>query len=906
MNSTASSPSSRAETAWHQKSVPETLLILGSSGGGLSPVEAERRLSEYGQNRLTEPRPESLAVIFLRQFRSPLIYILLAASATVFLMGEVIDGSIILAVLLFNAVVGTIQEGKAQHTLRALKRFVETNATVMRGGKELLIRDYDVVPGDILILQDGDKVPADARVTASRNLKSDEAAITGESEPVHKTSEALTRPASSPAEQRNMVFKGTHIVAGNGTAVAVATGQGTIIGRISEAIAVLKTEIPLQANIRHLSGLIIIVVVSISVSLFFLGMLFDKSVREMFTTAVALSVSVIPEGLPIVMTLVLATGVWRMSRRNALVKRLAAVEALGQARVIAVDKTGTITRNELVIQKVYADRKLFDVAGVGYEPAGDIRLGERAIVPANHPEVLLAARIAAYCANARVVFSEESQQWRVAGDPTEAAMVVFARKAGFQKDELERESPLLAELPFDYRTKYHATVHRTDGHALLTVAGAPEVVLRLSHRIWHAGRSQPLAAEERERLESVLVQLSREGLRVVAVAMSRKVPERLTPEVVHGLTFVGFFAMRDALRPEVAEALSRTAAAGIRVVMITGDHKITALAIGKEAGIYRPGDDVLSGDDIDAESDAVLSEKVKRVSVFARVTPEHKIRIIQAFRRRGEVVAMTGDGVNDAPSLVAADLGVAMGRIGTEVAKEAADIVLLDDNFGSIVAAVEEGRSIYLTIQKVILYLFSTSVGEVLTISGALFLGFPLPVLAAQIIWLNFVTDGFLDVALAMEPKERGLLDGRFERPRKFLIDRLMLERMTAMAIPMMIGTLIVFSRIFPDDLVKGWTMALTTLAIFQWFNAWNCRSAEQSVFRMNPFSNIFLVAATVTVVVLQVSAVSVPVLQKILHTVPLSGWEWLLALVVGSAILWVEELRKLIRRSLRSRSRPA
>ncbi|KKU53017.1 MAG: ATPase [Parcubacteria group bacterium GW2011_GWA2_47_10b] len=891
------------QLSWHTKVIPEILDALHSREHGLTKEEATGRLKEYGPNKLPEGKVDGLPVIFLRQFQSPLIYILLAASMIVFAMGETIDGSIILAVLLFNAIVGTIQEGKAQNTLRALKKFVETKATVLREGKELIVSDSEVVSGDIIILQEGEKVPADARIIIATNLKIDEAALTGESKPVHKISDILERADLPTVEQKNMIFKGTHVLVGNGRAIVVATGSETVIGKISKEIAAIDTEIPLKTNIRHLSRLIIITVASISALLFLLGIISGKSVKEMFTTVVSLSVSIIPEGLPIVMTLVLATGVWRMSKRNALVKKLQAVEALGQAQIIAVDKTGTITKNEMVIQKVYVDGKFFEVGGVGYEPEGEIQLDGNVIDSVNHPELLFAGRIAAFCTNARVLFSEEEKIWRVAGDPTEAAMLVFSSKLGFHKDDLERESPLVGEIPFDYKLKYHATIHQLDGQKFLAVVGAPEVILGLSQKVWRGGKSYHLSKEEKQKLESIFLSMSREGLRVVALAAafgeprlrreSRDALEMLAPEEIKSLTFVGFFGMKDALRPEVRDAMQKAISAGIRVVMITGDHKVTAQAIAKEAGIYRAGDTILTGQDIDAFSDAELSEKFVKTSVFARVTPEHKLRIIKAYKARGEIVAMTGDGVNDAPSLVAADLGVAMGKIGTEVAKEASDIVLLDDNFGSIVSAVEEGRSIYKTIKKVILYLFSTSWGESMTITGALLLGYPLPLLPAQIIWLNFVTDGFLDVALAMEPKEEELLRGNFERPKKYLIDKLMTQRMFIMAIPMMIGTLFLFKGYFENDLAKAWTISLTTLAVFQWFNAWNCRHESKSIFQMNPLANKFLVGATLIVISLQLLVIYNPLMQKFLRTSPLEPSEWFVIIPIAASIVLVEEIRK-------------
>jgi len=888
------------QVPWHAKAIPEVLGALHSREHGLTREETTERLKEYGRNYLPEGKVDSLFIIFLRQFQSPLIYILFAAAGIVFAMGETIDASIIFAVLIFNATVGTIQEGKAQNTLLALKKFAETSATVLRDGKELIVSDTEVIPGDIIVLQEGEKVPADARIIFANTLKIDEASLTGESEPVTKIDTVIPTdnlPAGEAglpvADQKNMVFKGTHILSGNGTAVVVATGLATEIGKIAQKISTIDTEIPLKTNIRYLSRIIIVTVSIISISLIILGVLSGKSLKEMFTTAVALSVSIIPEGLPIVMTLVLATGVRRMSKRNVLVKRLQAVEALGQTKVIAVDKTGTLTRNEMVIQRVYVDGKIFDITGNGYEPKGEATFDGKIIDPLNHPELLFSGRIAAFCANARLSFLEETSTWKISGDPTEAAMLVLSEKIGFRHETLEQETPKIFELPFDYQKKYHATIRAVDDKNFLTIVGAPEKVLELCKNVWHKNGTETLNEEKKKELESVFHNLAQSGFRVVAYAINQDTGRSVDGNAMPPLTFVGFFGMQDALRSEVKEAMQRVRAADMRVVMITGDHRLTAQAIAKEADIWREGDGILTGEEIDRMSDEELAVKLVRTTVFARVTPDHKLRIIQAYRERGETVAMTGDGVNDAPSLVAADLGVAMGKIGTEVAKEASDLVLLDDNFASIVSAAEEGRGIYKTIKKVILYLFSTSMGEVFAIAGALVLGYPLPLLAAQIIWLNFVTDGFLDVALAMEPKEKGLMQGKFERPKKWIVDGLMMQRMFLMALPMAIGTLYLFKGYFETDITKALTISLTTLAVFQWFNAWNCRSESKSIFQMNPFSNKFLVGATAMVIFLQFAALYTPFLQKILHTTPLSLSEWFIIIPIAGSIILVEEIRK-------------
>lgn len=887
------------ETKWHTLEVSEIFKILRSGEHGLSSTEALRSLKEHGPNKLPESKPESVLTIFLRQFQSPLIYILLAAALTVFVIGEEVDGIVIMAVLIFNAVIGSVQEGRARNTLLALKKFVETKAAVMRDGKEIVIPDTQVAVGDIILLEEGDRIPADARIVSNRNLKVDEASLTGESEAVHKTERGHGNSKLPVQEQKNMVFKGTHVVGGHARTIIVRTGEDTVIGRIAKEIADVETEIPLKANIRYLSHIIIAVTVAASTLIFFLGTSSGKSVREMLSVVISISVSVIPEGLPIAITIILAAGVWRMSKRNALIKRLQAVEALGQARTIAVDKTGTITKNEMMAQMIYVDGKMFEIGGTGYEPKGEVRFSGEAIDPPNHPELLLMGKVAALSTNTRVIFDGELKSWRVSGDPTEAALAVLARKIGFNKEDLEHESPLLSEITFDYALKYHATLHQAGLPAqagkktLTTMVGAPEVVLNLSTKIWHEGKEKRISQADKNELEEKLMEMSRKGLRVIAVAMKSSSVMELDPKELDGITFIGFFGLKDALRPEVKEATRRAMDAGIRVVMITGDHQSTAEAIAREALIWKRGDLVLTGTEIDKFSDATLMEKLPRTSVFARVTPEHKLRIIKAYKSRGEIVAMTGDGVNDASSLVAADLGVAMGRTGTEVAKEASDIVLLDDNFGSIVSAVEEGRNIYITIKKVILYLFSTSIGELLVITGAILLGFPLPLLPAQIIWLNFVTDGFFTVALAMEPREKGLLRENFEKPKRYLVDALMSFRMLIMAVPMMLGTLILFGNYFEADLAKAWTVSLTILAVFQWFNAWNCRSEKESVFKANPFANKFMVLATFGAVVFQLLAVYHPLFQKFLRTVPLELSDWMIIIAMATSIIAVEELRK-------------
>lgn len=882
---------------YYSRRIEEIYQKFKTGEQGLSQKEAQKRFLKLGPNKLPEIKADSVAVIFFRQFQSPLIFILFIATIFVFLTGENVDGWVILFVLFFNAVVGTAQEGKAQNIFSALRNFTKTNASVIREGKEYIVSDEEIVPGDIIVLREGEKVPADARLLHSESLQIDESALTGESNPKFKLAISLKKNNLAVSKQRNLVFKGTNVVSGKGKAVVIAAGSQTFIGGIAKRLPGIDEELPIKKDIRYLSRYIIAAVFLIGVIIFEIGMIYGHSVKDIFTTIVAISVSIIPEGLPIVVTLVLAAGVWRMGKRNVLIKRLQAVEALGQTSVIAVDKTGTITRNEMAVKEIYVGGKVFLVKGTGYNPKGEIQFEEKTIEPLNHPELLTAGKIGALCSNAHLAFDSQLRIWKISGDPTEAATLVLAEKIGWRKSKLEEELVKVEEKPFDYKLKYHAALYKEKEEYLLSAVGAPEEILAASDKIWSRSEAEVMTGGERERLKDIFMEMSVRGLRVVALGMKNLENEGKVPKKLKSLDFVGFLGIEDSSRSEVKEAVNKVKSAGIKLVMITGDHKITAKAVAQESGIYKEGDRILEGAEIDGISDRDLAGQLDKVSVFARVTPLHKLKIIKAYKLAGKVVAMTGDGVNDALSLTSADVGVAMGKIGTEVAKEAADIILLDDNFGSLVSGVEEGRNIYKTIKRVILYLFSTSIGEVLTIIGAIFLGFPLPILAAQILWLNLVTDGFLDVALAMEPKRDEMSRRKFVQKKLGFLDKTMVLRMFIIALPMAAGTLFLFSQNYQADLPKAWTISLTTLAVFQWFNAWNCRSRIKSIFTSNPLANKFLLSATGIVIGLQLLAVYNPFLQKILRTVPLNFKDWLEIIAIAFSIIAVEEIRKAISR---------
>lgn len=872
--------------------ISKTTLLreLHTHDKGLTNEEAAARLKKYGYNKLPETKGDSYLKIFVRQFKNPLIYVLLVAAIIVYFLKEPRDTFIIIFVLIFNAIVGTIQEGKAQNILAALKNLAQTTATVIRDGEEMIIPDTNIVPGDVVILQEGERVPADCRVIYSNNLKVDEAILTGESNAVFKVAEALDLENLSLADKKNMVFKGTLVVSGNAKVLVVETALRTEIGKISEEISEIDTKMPLQANMEHMSKILVIGIMGVAFLIFLIGISFGNPLREMFITVVALCVSAVPAGLPVALTFVLAIGVNRMGKKNVLVKRLQAVEGLGQVKVIAVDKTGTLTKNEMMVQKVYIDNQFYEVDGLGYEPKGNIYsiIKEGDITKKHHvskhlPEVIGAGTILALCANGHVSLKTEKKQkqWHVTGDPTEAAILVFTKKMDIHKDKLLDQNPVVKEIPFDYKLKYKTTLHK-DG--LLVVIGAPEIILNKS----------VLSEKEKERLTDIFVQMSSEGLRIVAFASKQKVEEiDLVNNHLPKLEFGGFIGMRDTLRPEAKKAVELAVKAGIKVVMITGDNKITAKAIASEVGIFKEGDEVITGEEFHKLSEEELVYRLNYVTVFARVTPEDKLKIIRAYKVNGIAIGMTGDGVNDALSLVAADIGVSMGKIGTEVAKEASDIILLDDNFGNIVSAIEEGRNVYKTIKKVISYLFSTNLAVILTVMIAVLAGLPIPLLASQLIWLYFVTDGFLVIALAAEKKESKLLTEKFKIPGKYLIDSSILNRMAVLSPVMCLGTLFTFIVYLNYGLDYARTMALLALIIFQWVNSWNCRSEKKSIFKKNPFSNVYLILATIWVIFLQVLALNNEFLRNVLHLVEITALDWLFVILVSLMLIVAEEIRK-------------
>lgn len=828
---------------------------------GLTASEVLVRQKKYGPNTLASRKKQSTLSIFLAQFKSPLIYILFAAAAVVFLLGQVVDALVILSVLVLNSVIGAYQEGKAKNSLEKLKSLTRHKALVKRDGEEILISSEEVVPGDILVLKEGDRIIADARLIEQEGLKVDESILTGEAYSVEKTAETIAGKDLVVGDIKNMVFSGTSMVSGNGAAVVVATGFESELGKISKELLETSTvPLPLAKKISKITKFIVLSVVVVCVFVFLIGYIRGLPTLELFGAVIGMAVSIIPEGLPIAVTIVLATGVWRMARQKAIVTQMAAVEAMGNANVLLVDKTGTLTTGQMEVGKIYHDGSEIEVEKTGYRPEGKVK-----VEAGSKLHKLL--QLVTLSLSAEVIHIE-GDGWKPLGDPTEAAMAVVCQKVGLEREKLSHVYKKVKLAPFDSEKRHIAGEFKEGKEKWKVFVGAPDFLARDYHL--------------KKGFEDVAEKLTAQGNRVVgAVLLDSKGKVYSTC----------LFAIDEEVRSEVHKSISEAKAAGFKIAMLTGDYPNTARSIAREVGIFEEGDLLLTGQDVEKLSDAELAEKVDKTTVFARITPQHKLKIVRAYQARGHICAMTGDGVNDGPALQAANLGIGLGS-GTQVAKDASDIVLTDDNFETIVAAISQGRAIYLTLKKVILYLFSTSFGEVLVIAGAIFLGFPLPVIAVQIIWLNFVTDGFFVAALAADPIHRNLTTLR--EKGSDLVDRVMVQRTVLMGIAMVIVGIPVFAYYLErDGLVYARTMAFLVLAIIQWLNALNVRSRYKSVFTM-PLDNKFLIASFVIVFVLQVLTIQTKFGNEIMHTVPLSLNDWLIAFLASTVIIWVEEIRKL------------
>lgn len=860
--------------------VSEILKLLKTSENGLSEEEAKRRLQEYGYNEIVEKEKISAIQIFLSQFKSVIIWILITATIISALLGQWVDASVILAILVLNAVLGFIQEYKAERAIEALKKLASLKARVLRDGKERIIDVKELVPGDIILLESGDKVPADARLIELYNLETQEASLTGESTPVSKGL-AVLKKGTPVADMRNMVFSGTIITRGRARAVVAETGMQTQIGRIAKLIEAKKEITPLQMKLKTLGRWIAYLVIIIAAIVFVTGLFFQKlSPLSIFLVAVSLAVAAIPEGLPAVVTITLALGTERMLKRNALIRKLPSVETLGSCTVICADKTGTLTHNQMTVKKLFVNNQIIDVSGEGYSQEGDFSINGKKANPKNF-ELLL--KIGALCNDAKITNG-------TIGDPTEVALLIGAAKAGLEKQTLERDFKRIDEIPFESERKIMSTIHLAGKKKIMYTKGAPEKIVGICTKIWLNGKIKKLTSNDKKKILEVNNAFADSALRVLGFAYKEVGKKSIENDMI----FVGLQAMIDPPRKEVKNAIEKCKSAGIKVVMITGDHELTAKAIAKELGLYGKS---MTGKELDKITPNDLKEIVEEISVYARVNPEHKIKIIDALKANGHIVAMTGDGINDAPALKKADIGIAMGVTGTDVAKESSDMILTDDNFASIVNAVEEGRGVYDNIRKFFAFLISGNIGEVAIIFFSMLLLLPLPLTAIQILLVNLVTDGLPAIALGFEPIEKGVMQQR-PRSAKERIYRGMNPYILWYPAIMFVAALSIFWRVLSasNNLIKAQTAVFFTLIMFELYQAFSCRSLRYTIFKAGIFENRFLVAAVIASFAIAVAVIYVPALQPIFNTTSLDITEFLSILLVSVSGAAFIEISKAIK----------
>ena len=867
---------------FHNLTVEETFKESGTNINGLTEKEVKARRKKFGKNELPKEKALSRFSIFLSQFKSPLIYILLIAAFVSGVLMETIDMAIILIAIFINVIVGFIQEDKANRSLEQLKTLVERRARVIRDGREIDIKAEDLVPGDIVVLEEGSRVPADGRIIEENDLEVNEAPLTGESLPIKKIVKKINKETVL-AERKNMVYMGTLVSSGRAYFIVTKIGAKSHFGEIASLVREIKEDkTPLQERIGHLSKILAVAIVIITIVLFLVGVVSGRSFFEMFLVSIAVAVSSIPEGLPISVTVILAIGMQKMSKRKALTRKMIAAETLGSVSVICTDKTGTLTLGEMRATHL-----------ISY--SGDLFIEKNG----KHYKDLLemSMRISLLCNNAVVEeIGSDLKKWKIIGDTTEKPFLIKGYELGFDKEKLEKEMPRIHEIPFSSDRKFMATLNKTGKTSqTIFIKGAPEIILSKSKYLLTNSKSSKLSSKDREHFKKEIEKLTSTGLRVLAIAFKEtKNQEKIDEKDIKDIVFVGVMGLKDPLRETAKETIEFTKAAGIRPVIMTGDHILTAKAIGAEIGFRTGKDNVLEGKDIDDLSDAELKEKIKEIDIFARVLPKHKLRIIDAWQARGEIVAMTGDGVNDAPAIKSADIGIALGS-GSDVTKEVSDMVLLNDNFLTIVKAIERGRVIFDNIRKVILYLLSDSLAEVIIIAGALVFGLPLPVTAAQILWVNIVDDSFPGLSLAFDKKEPDIMK---KKPRRRNASILNAEMKT---IIFLIGTLMsmfLFGAFYfiwnlTNDLNYSRTIAFIGLGIDSLFIIYACRSLRHNIWRIRFWNNRLLNFSVLFGFLMLFLVVYVPFLQVAFKTVALGVREWIFFLGLGVLNLLAIEAAK-------------
>jgi len=868
---------------WHSVPLAEIFSEIKSGKEGLAAEEAVKRIKESGRNILPQEKPYSKIRLFFGQFHTPLMYILLTVTAISFLLKHYPDTIFIITVLLINTIVGFYQENKANKSLSALKRMVRIKTRVFRNGNEKEIDSEELAAGDIIILKAGDKVPADGRIIESSNLKINEASLTGEWLAVEKEARDILPEATPLSERLNMAFMGTTIETGKAAVIVTATGINTEIGKIVSLLRETKERrTPLQRKILFLSKITAAFILAIVSLLVILGYIYGQSFAEIFISALALAVSAIPEGLLPAITVILVLGTRRILKQNGLVRKLIATETLGSVTVICTDKTGTLTEGKMRVSHILTStRELLD------DGINGMAKGEQANGIESH---ISALKIATLTNEAFVENPEaELEEWIIRGSPTEQALLLAGMQSGLNKKELEKQYPVADQINFQSDLKYSATFHRSDsGKYFLYVLGAPEIIIKHSLDLDVDGRKEKLGSVQSEKLLNKFEELANKGLRVLACAhkdFSAPVKYKNLTELVDDLTLVGFIALKDPLRKDAKESIEIAKKAGIRTVIVTGDHKLTAKTIAEEIGLEAEEKNILEGKDIETMQSEILKEKAKDISIYARVTPGHKLRIVEALQANGEIVAMLGDGVNDAPALKSADIGVAVGS-GTDIAKETADLVLLDDNFKTILKAIEQGRVIFENIRKVFIYLIADDFAEIFLFLGSILFGFPLPLLAAQILWINVVEDGLPNVALTTEQETKGLMEEKPRNPKEPLLNKPMKLWMVAIFLITGLAAFLTFAALqeFTYDQNKIRTIVFALVGFDSLLFAFSIRSFKRPVFRKDILSNKYLTGAAAAGLLLLIAALYLPILQKLLATSPLGILEWLI--ILGVSIL--------------------
>ncbi|HEX7184938.1 MAG TPA: cation-translocating P-type ATPase [Thermoanaerobaculia bacterium] len=887
---------------WHRLEASEAAERLGTdSVRGLDEREAKRRLEEHGPNEIQAAKKISPWAILLAQFKNVLILVLLAAVGLSAFLGHALEAGVIAAIVILAVLLGFIQEYRAERAIEALRRMAAPFAKVVRGGEEREVPAREVVPGDVLLVRAGDRIPADGRLLEAINLKVEESALTGESLPVDKSVAPLEGDPDL-GDRTNMIWAGTAVTYGRGRAVVAGTGMETEFGRIARLLSTVEEgRTPLQRNLDRVGGALAragLVVVAVVV---LLGLFRGQPFLEMLVFGIALAVAVVPEALPAVVTISLALGVQRMVKRHALIRRLPAVETLGSVSVVCSDKTGTLTKDEMTVRRLYAAGQTFEVTGAGYAPEGAVLLDGQEVEP---PEPLLELlRGAVLASDAHLAHGEpesgegDSPGWRIQGDPTEGALIVAAAKAGLDKRDLDERFPRVGEIPFTSESKRMTTLHRMPEGGVAYAKGAPEVILQACARRLAGSGEEPLDDDGREAILAEAARMAEAALRVLAVARKTGVEPGNEKAAERDLTFLGLAGMIDPPRPEVREAIRTCEHAGIKPLMITGDHPVTAQAIARELGILRDGRAV-TGADLEGMSDEELEREIERIEVYARVSPAHKLRVVTAFQKRGHSVAMTGDGVNDAPALKKADIGIAMGITGTDVTKEAADMTLTDDNFASIVAAVEEGRGVFDNIKKYLMFLLSSNIGEIGLMAGASLLGLPLPLTAVQILYVNLATDGLPALALAVDPPEDDLMERPPRDPHRGIFTRPVVTLMVIGGVWSALVNLGLFAWMLRSGRGLEEAMALTfvSLVLIQFFKAYNYRSDRHSALR-RPFANRWLNLAIAWELGLLALILYLPVLREPFDTFPFTLADWLLVVGLAATVAPVLELAKWMER---------